>query len=379
MAQSDLGIDDLKKLQANPTPEVKAEIASKLGDIFAGDAVSDEERQLAKHIVEALFRDTADMVRASLSRSLSQLPNAPVAIVEALARDIDEVAMPVLQDSPVLDEALLLEIVRKGSAAKQGAIAGRETVSPAVSTALVETDNRDVVARLVENEGAEIPESSLTRVAERFGDDELIAGPMVRRKDLPVVAVERLVTAVSDKLRDYLIEHHNISADVAAQLIQESRERATVDLVDGVDSEDVPELVRQLAANGRLTPSLLLRAICMGEMRFVEKAVAHLAEVPEAKAWRLMHDKGPLGLKAIYARARLPQVYYSAFRVAIDTYQEMAYDGRDGDLHRFRRQMLERVLTKYEGMEAEDLDFLLSNIAKLSNTINGQAVRRAAS
>ena len=54
------------------------------------------------------------------------------------------------------------------------AIAGRATVSEAVSSALVETDDEDAVSTLVANEGAEIPEPSLERVIEHFPQSERV-------------------------------------------------------------------------------------------------------------------------------------------------------------------------------------------------------------
>lgn len=357
---------DIERLLTEPSDTVRAEVAVKVASQYENVELTDRQRELAQDILGFMVHDAAVLVRESLSKSLSALPGAPRDIVRILARDIDEVAAPILEESPVLTDADLIDIIVKGSAAKQVAIAGRATVSAPVSEALVNTDNRRAVVRLVGNDGAEIADDTMSKVVDRYGDDESIAAPLVRRGDLPVTMIERLVTMVSDRLRTYLIEQHDISEEVAARLIDESRERATVNLVDSnARADDMPHLVRQLAGNGRLTPSLILRAACLGEMLFVEAAMAYLTGLPEQKVWRLVHDEGPLGFRAIYSRAGLPEVFYPAFRVALDIYHELQEAHLDLGRPAFRARMVERVLTQYQGMETKDLDFLLAGLAKL--------------
>jgi uncharacterized protein (DUF2336 family) len=364
---------DVASLAQDPSPEARVDVGAKVAARFDNALITHRERELAHQILALLVQDTAEMVRESLARSLCQMPGAPKDIVAALAADIDEVARPVLEASPVFDDEALISIVNSGSRAKQMSIASRPTVSAEVSDALVSTDNRDVVLCLTGNEGASFWEGTLANVADRYADDEAIATTLVKRADLPVTVVERLVTAVSDELLGYLIERHHISAEVAAQVIKDSRERTTVDLIDGVESKDIPKLVAQLATSGRLSSSLLLRAVCLGEMRFAEAIFAELTGLPEPKIWSLMHDKGPLGFKALYARARLPEVLYPAFRSAIDIYQEMDYTGAESDRYNFRLRMLERLLTSYDGLDGDDLDFLLSRMARISDKVHDGA------
>ncbi|PCJ71666.1 MAG: hypothetical protein COA62_03565 [Rhodobiaceae bacterium] len=363
----ELSTFDVANLEGDASPEARAAIGAKVAARFGNVLITSREREIAREILAYLVQDAAELVRASLARSLCQLPGAPKDIIISLASDIDEVAQPVLEASPVLEDEDLLAIVRKGSASKQTAIAGRSTVSAVVSDALVASENRSVVARLVRNDGAIFRDETLIKVADRYGDDDLVAESLVRREDLPVTVIERLVSAVSDELRNYLVERHKMTPEVASQLMRESRERATVDLVDGVEGDDIPKLIRQLSKSGRLTPSLILRAVCMGEMRFFEAAMAELADIPEAKCRSLIHDEGSLGLKALFVRSRLPQVLLPAFRAAVGIYKEMEYTGADNDRQHFRLLMLERLLTSYDELEGDDLDFLLARMSRLSD------------
>jgi hypothetical protein len=66
-----------------------------------------------------------------------------------------------------------------------------------------------------------------------------------------------------------------------------------------------------------------------------------------------------LGLQSLYDRAKLPPNYLPAFRVALDVAQATPFDGGEADLERHRRLILERILTQFEDLGAEDLDYLM--------------------
>jgi uncharacterized protein (DUF2336 family) len=182
-----------------------------------------------------------------------------------------------------------------------------------------------------------------------------------------MTVAERLVTLVSESLRDYLVAHHDLPSNVAADLILESRERATVSLLKpGADDGDVLKLVRQLHEHGRLTPSLILRALCTGDLSFFEAAVAVLANAPIINARTLIHDNGRLGLWSIYMRTGLPERLYPAFRVAVDVARETSYDGGARDSERRACRVIERILTQYEDLGQDNLDYLLKKLNQVA-------------
>ena len=53
---------------------------------------------------------------------------------------------------------------------------------------------------------------------------------MVQRATLPPNVTERLVTMVTDSMRDYLVQHHQVSPSVASDIVMQTRERAVVSL-----------------------------------------------------------------------------------------------------------------------------------------------------
>lgn len=373
MAKPSLSHDDVQRLLSDPSGEARAKTAAKIAQDFGSGLLSTSERKLAEDIVRIMVKDAEVRVREALAHNLKQNSALPRDVAVTLAKDVDSVALPVIQFATVLTDADLIEIVRSQPANRQVAVARRGQVSEAVSDALVETGKEDVVAALVANDEAKIGESTLHKVVDRFGGKESIQGAMVGRTHIPVTIAERLVTMVSENLREQLVRKHELPTGLATDLVLQSRERATIRLSTESSQDEVEQLVRQLKANGRLTPSIVLRAVCMGDLSFFETALGELAGIPVVNARNLIHDGGPLGLKAIYDRAKLPAAYYTAARAAVDVARETDYDGGENDRERYSRRMIERILTQYGDLgvdfASDDLEYLLNKMGQLPSSL----------
>ena len=97
---------------------------------------------------------------------------------------------------------------------------------------------------------------------DEIADSDRIKTPMVNRTKLPMHIAEQLVSLVSDKLCEHLMTHHDLPERVRTDLLLKTRERATMSLSS---AQTAGELVDALASNGRLTSSIIIRAICMGD------------------------------------------------------------------------------------------------------------------
>lgn len=359
--------EDVARLLADPSARGRAETAVKVAEAFGSGALAPRERQIAADIFRAMVRDVEQRVRETLALHVKDLPALPRDVALALARDVAAVSAPVLEFSEVLTDQDLRQIIGARDPVKQIAIARRRTVSSSVADALVDAGTEDAVATLVANEGAEISEGAMHRAVDRFGESERVHGPMVRRGKLPLTVAERLVALISDKLRDHLVTHHALSPATAADLVFEARERATVSLLDdGAVGGDIVQFVHHLKHNGRLTDSLILRAVCMGDIRFLEASLAELTGLPLHSAQLLVHDEGQLGFASLYDQSGLPKRLYPAFQVAVDMTQETDYDGGPNDRARFGQRMLARVLTQVVEIGAQmapgDVDYLLTKL-----------------
>lgn len=360
---------DVRLLLHEPSAENRSRTAGLIARQFGAGGLTPSERQLAEQIFRLLMKDAEVRVREALSRHLEQCPDVPHDIALGLARDVDTVALPMLRSSEVLTDDDLIAIVRSSGVAKQVAVAGRPVVSGAVSEVLVETGNEQVVTALVANQRADIPEPTLALVVEDFADRPAVGKLLADRVNLPITVAERLLARASDALRQQLAARAGTPQALASELLLQARERAVLGLLgDNIAEQDVDTLVDHLLANQRLTPSIVVRALCMGDLAFFETALARRARVPVANARALIYDAGPLGLKAIFDKAGLPAAYFPAARAGVGVAREIQLDGGPQDRERRSRKIIERVLTQYGDLgvdlDAPDLEYLLGRIGR---------------
>ena len=368
-----LTAQDVQLLLTNPSGEARADAADKIAAQFSSGSLTESERKLAEDIFRIMVQDAEERVRAALSSNLKDALDLPSEVAKTLATDLsDSVALPMIQFSSALSDADLVEIVRNQGGARTRAVAERPDVSVEVSDAIVEHGDEDAVVALVSNTGAKISEQSLDRVVEAYGDNERIQDPLVHRPTLPVRVAEKLVAKVADSLKDYLVQHHELPEQTATDLILRSRERATLGLSGQGNSDAVAALVDQLKGNGRLTPSIILRALCVGDLSFFEHALSALSDVPVANARILIHDQGDLGLKSLYQKAGMPLALLPAYQSALEMVHSAEIERTDDDPEQRMRRLLERVLTDHEGIVeefgADTVDYLLTKFGRLSQS-----------
>jgi len=369
LSETGLTLEDVQRLAGDPSTATRAETAAKLAVSTDQADLSDTEKALAQDVFRLLANDTAVQVRGALAENLRNSKVLPRDVAMTLARDVESVALPVLEASEGLTTEDLVEIVKAQNEPKQVAIAGRKTVSADVSAALVANGSEAAVQKLVDNPGAHITDPSLHLAVDRFGEFEGIQESLVKRAALPITVAERLVTLVADHLRGELLARHQVSPDLLSDIVLQSSERVTAGLTVGASDQEINALITQLGANDRLTPSLVLRSICLGNLKFFEQAMATLAGNPLPNARLLAHDPGGSGLDTLCQRAGLPDAHSDAVKIAVRTVDETPLGSGANGAERYSRRVIERILTQYEGAAAEfdgeDLEYLL---AKLSQT-----------
>jgi uncharacterized protein (DUF2336 family) len=360
---SSLSQADVARLLAEPSASVRAEVANKLAREIDSAVLSEAELQLANDVVRIMARDVEVAVRRALSENLRRVRHLPHDVALRLAKDVEAVALPILSDSPVLTDDDLVEIVRQGSSHKQEAIAIRDGLSQHVAEAVASDGSEAAVAALMGNASALVDANALDTVITRFADSDRVKASVVHRAELPASIAERLVVMVSDRLQSYLVRHHELPVSLATDLVMQSRERATLHFSLGSTEQELERLVRQMHRNHRLTPFLVLRALCLGDLAFFEMALAVMAHVPAHNARILIHDVGPNGLASLYEKAGMPARLLPAVRVAVEVVRGTEFDGGERDHERFRSRVITRILTQFEDLPQEDLDYLLDKLS----------------
>ncbi len=358
---------DIRTLLKGATADERALVAHRLCRHIDRSALTDEEREEAHDILRVMAGDAAELVRRAVAVTLKSSPLIPRDVANRLARDVESIALPILNFSPSFTDEDLTEIVRLGGPVRQVAIAKRPALSERVTGAIVEHGVEKAVESACSNDDAAFDERTLEKAVAKFEKSAPVLTAIAFRQVLPMAVTEQLIDLVGEQVRDHLVSHHSISPETALAIALGAGERATLDLVDQAGrAADVRGFVGHLHRMNRLTASLLLRALAHGHMTFLEWAIAELAGVPHHRTWLMIHDAGPLGLKAIYERAGLPARLLPAFRAGVDAFHSMEFDGGRHDFARFQQRMMERFLTQPQPTSREDVDYLLDKIDRLA-------------
>ena len=360
--QLDIGF--LLDVAKDPEIYTRSKLTTQLTEFIADPETTESDIKAITPVLLVLADDKSGIVRRTLLGGIRELPDAPVDVVFALVADEDDIATEILRSSPALRDHELVAVIRICDDVRRMAIARREQLMPQVSRALIELGSLEVSETLLKNKGARIDAAGYEAIMRRHGVSEALEALLLKRRDLPPLLAIGLVDTVSDRLQLLAAGKKWLRADKAAEVIRDAKEDGVIKIIARTDITENRNVVRGLMAQEKLTPSLVLRAACIGKMDFVEEAFALLAKMPPAMVHSLMFGRGAMGLKALYFKAGLPGVMYSAVRVAVDVYLELRHDMDVSDEARFGRRMIERILTQYEEFSDDDKKYLLSMLRR---------------
>jgi|HubBroStandDraft_2_1064218.scaffolds.fasta_scaffold93268_1 uncharacterized protein (DUF2336 family) len=343
----------------------RAEATRALARAWLISDLSEDDRAAAEGALLMLLDDSSPLVRRAMAEVFAHSQEAPAAIVQALALDQPSVALPILEYSPLLIDADLVDIAATGNGETQCAIARRINLPPSVCAAIAEVGTAAAALELIENAYAELPPFSWDRIVERHGHLAAIRESMLVLEDLPAATRAALVAKLSNTLAQFVVAKNWLSADRAERVADEARARSTVNIAASSRGDDMRGLIAHLRATSQLTAGLILRALLSGNLELFEAALAELSGLPRARVSSLLFDRGEASLVALLQRARLPESTFAAFRAALDVIHEMGFTDTLAGAARLRRRMVERVLTQCESDQnaADPLLILLRRFA----------------
>jgi uncharacterized protein (DUF2336 family) len=370
----------LQWAQNAPTAQ-RAEGAGALARAYLYSDLEQATRREAELALTSLLDDPSPLVRRALADSLASAIDAPHTIVAALANDQSDIAAPVLSRSPLLTEAELIDCAAIGDSFAQSAIALRAHVSASVCAALAEVGSREAAISLAVNPGAQLPEFSMRRMVERFGDDGEMREALLSRPYLPPAVRNDLVNAAASSLASFVVDCAWLSSERAERLTREARDKANVIIIAETVENDghrgLRDLVKHLRNSSQLTASLVLRALLSGNGDLFEAALVELSGLREDKVAGLVRDFRSLGFAALYARAGLPPRLLPAFRAALEAQREFGANGEHLGDARLSLVMIERVLTACEEINAGELDKLMALLRRFEMEAAREEAREA--
>lgn len=292
-------VNEVEDAIASDDPIRRVDTLRRLTALFVSQAphLNESHVEIFDEVILRLARDIEFRARVELAERLGDQPKAPRKVVRDLAYDADiQVAGPVLERSPRIDEDDLLAIAADRGQEYLLALSRRSALSERLTDVLVDRGDEAVVRTVAGNDGARFSEHGFTQLLERAREDGGLQGLLRARRDLPPRQLARLVEIAREKVRETLRNEFGEAADevvdaalddVASVVTQENNSRMLVD-----NFEEAVDAVRARANEGGLAEDDVIEWIKAGRVEEALAAIAHLAGMPVemvARAYRQPH------------------------------------------------------------------------------------------
>lgn len=332
----------------------RQELARQLAEFLGKDGVPAGEREQVVPVVLKLAVDADDEVRKVLAARLAPVAKLHADILFSVISDDDAIALPFLAATPALNPWHMMAILRVGDEPRQQGVLLRGDVSAEAVAYAVKSLPLAVCLALFDNPAIHLPEEHYRTLYSRFGH----AGDMTERllacSDLPLDIRIMQAKRASNRMHQLMAERGWVPANDAALLVADAEETAVLRILVEASDPELAQVVEFLAAKAMLTPSIIVRAACLGEMHVVQQALAHLAGIPVNRARDLMRGKGLGGLKGLHGKCGLPQSCYWILQAACDVAAEEIEEGVTLDAEEFGRRLIETLMTRYEALSPKE-------------------------
>ena len=288
--------------------DVRVELAQKIGRMLP-ELTADEVKRVRDLTIETLERLASDhlvRVRQILAEEIKALDCVPKKIIKRLARDVEAVSAPILEYSPLLSDADLIEIVTSAQAEfALIAVAKRKPLSPGVSEVVATALDVPAVAALLANSSAQIRRQTLDKIvkhAERVRDWQL---PLVLRNDLSQRAIRRLASFSSKALIEQLAARHKLDENTRRFLKAQMQKRIESGDVEAEPSASRSPDLAALHRKGKIDDAFLENAVEEGLRATVIAALALLAGASTEAATRIFDSGSAKPITSLVWRAGL--------------------------------------------------------------------------
>ncbi|HXW41963.1 MAG TPA: DUF2336 domain-containing protein [Xanthobacteraceae bacterium] len=258
----------------------------RITDLFVADAdrLNDRQIEVFDDVLGHLIKRIEDKALAELSTRLGPIANAPAEVVRRLARhDNINVAEPVLTQSARLSDEDLIEIAKTKTQAHLLAISGRAQIGAAVTDALLQRGDTQVLHQLAANGGARFSEDGFGRLVKHSENDERLAEKVGLRLDVPLRLFRELLMRATEAVRARLLalagpESRAHIQRVLAHISEDVEHEAG--LVSEQDYAAAYTRAKAMRAEGRLGEGPLLEAAKADRCADVVAMLALSCEAP---------------------------------------------------------------------------------------------------
>ena len=358
--------------------DIRRSLAKRLSDVICipSSQLAPQERHMAGDVLVELLRDADIDLRESVAKRLVMLNEAPRTILVILAKDDIRVARHVLEKSKSLTDSDLIQIIKKVSSEHRLMIAQRRVISDAVSDAIAQFLEEDVVITLLKNKGASFSETALQRILTVSRQNKVFIKWLVKREELrPSHGLTMFWWAGADD-RKKILNRFGVTRNVLQDSCQDLYPRAAKDGWSDAGVRKALQFIerrqRNRAAIDRSEYGSLEAAIDLAEKdgisRNLTEEISYMAGVKPATGAQILTDRGGEGLAILckapgLKRQHVEKIWRALRRPVLDV---------DGNMH----EDLARVMRTYDSISTDKAQTVLRYWNwSLTSSLNAEVLR----
>lgn len=338
--------------------DIRYQIARKIS-LLVPELRDYKQQQLLKHVFRVLFllaEDQMPRVRQMIAEELRDSHNAPPDLVRKLAWDEElEVAAPILEFSPLLGDADLLEIIAKSDIpGVLESVSKRKEVSADVTEAIVRNVSQSkiskgdakVINNLLQNKGARFNEETLEFIVDEAPEYEIWHQNLVDRPELTTRTINKIARFVSEALIMEMEDRGMITKELGQNLTQAIASRL---YNPNIDREKEAERVAiDLFTQGDLDAQYIMAALDNGEREFVIAGLSLLADIPKRATKKIIDADNPKAVTALGWKAGIPMrdIIQLQLKLAKIHYSKLLY-AREGTDYPMSEREMQSILDDY--------------------------------
>lgn len=179
--------ETLNKKLNNSSPEKRSTLLNYVSGLLQqhNSNITAKHIQILGSITESLIANVDLDTQIQTAEIFAHLKIAPHSLINKLAHLRIEVAAPVLENSLVLTDDDLVEIISKNNAECLRCIVNRKVLSSRTTDSLTHVADNEILSVLIQNTGASFSQDGFKKLAEIGVDDDSIARGLINRSDMP--------------------------------------------------------------------------------------------------------------------------------------------------------------------------------------------------
>jgi uncharacterized protein (DUF2336 family) len=363
----------------------RTKLAVQLASLLSAEETSKADAAQVVPVVLKLSVDPVKEVRRVLVDGLVPIANLHADILFSIVADDDDIALPFLAVTPALNHWHMLAVLRVGDIARQQTVVLRPDLSKEALAYAVKSAPLEVCMSLFDNGAVQLDDGAYHTLYIRFGQVPEMAELLLGRPNLPLDIRIMQAKRASNRMQQLMAERGWTADNDANELVADAEETAILCILVEASNDELARAIPFLVSKKMLTPSMIVRAAAIGEMKVVQWALAHLSGVGLKRAYELMFGRGLMGLKSLHNKSGLPQSCYGLLMAACDVVKDAKEEGLPLDPEGFGRRLIEALMTRYENMQSSErsknLEFIgryaEDRVRKIAKRLRADMVRAA--